>query len=827
MKKLLYVLITACFTIFGLAPGSATAQTSPIVTINQPNGGEQWVIGTAQLISWTSDQQLTKPVAIQLSIDGGSTYQTISDAGSVTGSTWTWNITTPTTGTPPYNDCKIRIISTTDQTVLGTSAAPFALVSASANAYIKVEQPNGVESWVQGTTHLISWVGNLDGGYDIYLNHYNSSNVLDKTYTLATDVSGSSYSWAIDNTLPLGAHYKILITGHTNTAVQDSSDNYFSITNTSSDQSIDVIQPYGGENWLRGTSHLISWTGNLQDKYDIYLVHYDASDVQDNIYTIATDVPASTYKWTIDANRTLGTHYKIKVTPHGNTSVSGVSHSYFSITDTPTDASILVIQPNIAGISWIRGTKHLISWTGNLNENYDILLRHYNSSNVLDTTYTIATNVPPSTHAWTIDSNRVLGSHYRILIRGHIHNSIADSSDNYFSIVDLYAGASIKVIQPNVSGISWLRGSTHLISWVGQLHENYNIYLVHYNSSNVQDKIYTIATNVPPSTHGWDIPSNIPLGTHYKVKINGYIHTNINALSENYFSITDVSPDATIRIIQPNGGESWAPGTAHLISWTGNLNENYDIYLYHYNTSNVEDNIYTIATNVPPSTTAWTIPSDMTLGTHYKVVITGHTHTDIADTSDNYFSITNASPGDYITIYQPDGGESWAAGTAHLISWTGNLSDDYNIYLRHYDAGNNLDTTYTIATNVPPSTYAWSIASNRAAGAHYRILITGYTHSSVADSSASYFSITDTPKVITYPNPSTNYVTVQVNRPQSDVNYLVTVYNRYGIRIWNSFLNTATSTELRFSTYDLPDGIYFMILTGGPQAISKTFIVQH
>ena len=166
--------------------------------------------------------------------NGSDSYPTIL-APSVSGSTWTWDILSTQATIATY---RIRIVRASDGTLLGTDAAShndFAITAYPANAFVLVIQPNGGENWERGSTKLISWTSNLGSEtYDISLKHYNSSNVVDHTYPIATNVAAGGYAWTIDKdinnvTIPAVGNYKILIEGHVHTAVNDLSDAYFNI----------------------------------------------------------------------------------------------------------------------------------------------------------------------------------------------------------------------------------------------------------------------------------------------------------------------------------------------------------------------------------------------------------------------------------------------------------------------------------------------------------------------------------------------------------------------------------------------------------------------
>jgi len=50
---------------------------SPSLTVTSPNGGEAWGVATTTRVTWTSNLSSSEPLAIELSLDGGATYQIV------------------------------------------------------------------------------------------------------------------------------------------------------------------------------------------------------------------------------------------------------------------------------------------------------------------------------------------------------------------------------------------------------------------------------------------------------------------------------------------------------------------------------------------------------------------------------------------------------------------------------------------------------------------------------------------------------------------------------------------------------------------------------
>jgi hypothetical protein len=91
------------------------------VTVTAPDGGEHWVVGTSQNITWTN--QNVANVKIEISIDNGTTWTTI--AASVSAALGTYAYTVPNT---PSGLCLVRISDVTNASINDASNGTFTLV---------------------------------------------------------------------------------------------------------------------------------------------------------------------------------------------------------------------------------------------------------------------------------------------------------------------------------------------------------------------------------------------------------------------------------------------------------------------------------------------------------------------------------------------------------------------------------------------------------------------------------------------------------------------------------------------------------------------------
>jgi hypothetical protein len=132
----------ATFRITGAPPGAS-------LTVTAPKGGEQLAIDSKYTIKWTS-QQVTDPVRIRCSWDGGENYSIIAKKTPNSGS-YTWNVPNN-----PSTNCRIRLSAVnTDGLPVGISDNTFTI--GDANPTITLTSPKGGESWDAGSTHKVTW----------------------------------------------------------------------------------------------------------------------------------------------------------------------------------------------------------------------------------------------------------------------------------------------------------------------------------------------------------------------------------------------------------------------------------------------------------------------------------------------------------------------------------------------------------------------------------------------------------------------------------------------------------------------------------------------
>lgn len=162
--------------------------TAPSITVIQPNGGENWLVGSEQEIKWTSTD-FTDPVRIEYSIDGNASHLDVVSSTENDGS-YIWVV--PNT---PSTNCVVIVSDATDGQPFDISDAIFT-ISAAADPTITVTAPNGGENLQAGSEYDIQWTSsNFNDPVRIDLFYDNNA-----WMGVASNIPNSgSYMWTVPN----------------------------------------------------------------------------------------------------------------------------------------------------------------------------------------------------------------------------------------------------------------------------------------------------------------------------------------------------------------------------------------------------------------------------------------------------------------------------------------------------------------------------------------------------------------------------------------------------------------------------------------------------
>ncbi len=117
---------------------------------------------------------------------------------------------------------------------------------------------------------------------------------------------------------------------------------------------ITVTSPNGGEVWSPGSTQSITWDENISSNY-VNIKLYRSSDSSGS-YTFYQTISNATsndgsHNWGIDSTLSESYYYKIRIEDYNNTSDYDESDAYFSLSSTPSSATLFT-QSGDQGNQW-------------------------------------------------------------------------------------------------------------------------------------------------------------------------------------------------------------------------------------------------------------------------------------------------------------------------------------------------------------------------------------------------------------------------------------------------------------------------------------------
>jgi len=672
----------------------------PTVTITAPNGNETLYATGTYNITWTTHGAVSDALTLEYSTNSGSTWNPIASNEPNDGLyTWTVvNVDSPST--------ILRITDAGRPVVTDNSDAPFTIKSPT----ITITSPNGGEELVVGTEAQINWAseGRNEGAIRDNLTIQYTINGTTWLDIAVSESNDGSYLWIVPDSVSATCKVKIFDASR-NTTVGVSAAN-FNITLPY----IQVLAPNGGEAWVIGTQHEITWRGVGTISNNLTL-EYSKDNFLNSTPIVTGEANDGTYTWTVPDD--YNNNVKVRVTDGDRVDVKDASDSAFSIAN-PT---IRVTVPNGGELFTVGDTEN-ITWevVGALSNDLKI---EYSKNNFASAGVSIAAHAPnTSPYSWQVPSD--LSATVRIRITDNNRSATFDKSDADFTILPMPV---LTLTAPN-GGEVWRVGTAKDITWTDNGGKISNNLTIQYstNGGSTWSSITTGAANTGKYT--WTVPDSVSVTC--LVKITDASRPTTTVTSAEAFRISD----PLITITSPNGNEVWAVGDRAPVSWTTDGAVS-DSLVLEFSPDN-GGTYYFVATVTNSGLYNWTIPDYITSNALFRIKDANRNAT--VDVSDHSF-IINASP--TITVLAPSGGETYVLGDSVNITWewTG-LSISNNIVIDISNDG--FITSQNIVRGVANNgAYQWLLSGDTLTGANLKVRITDGNRTTIKDTTDGYFRI--------------------------------------------------------------------------------------
>ena len=400
-------------------------------------------------------------------------------------------------------------------------------------------------------------------------------------------------------------------------------------------QSIEVVTPNGGENWVVGNKYPIhwNWTGNISS------VRIDYSPDGGNNWILVTSSTPNDgdYLWTIP--NTVSSNCFVKISSISNPSIYDISDGSFSI----IRPSIDVKKPNGGEILRI-GEYYPIHW--NWTGQFSNVKIEYSTDGGSSWNTIVSSTSNDGEHIWQVPNNPSNNCLIKITNTGD--PECFDISNNPFTIAE----NTITVLEPN-GGEAYIIGQIYPIYW--DWNGSFSNVKIEYSIDGGNTWNIVVASTPNDGSYSWTIP-NTPSNT-CKIKITNASDPNCYDISDQNFTILTTG----IEVVTPNGGEIYTVGDACPIHWNwigtiSNVKIEYSIdggATWNLITGSVQNE----------GCYLWTIPNIPT--NECRIKITNVSDPNSFDISDANFIVKRPS----FYIFDPDSGKELFAGETYPIHW--------------------------------------------------------------------------------------------------------------------------------------------------------------
>jgi len=375
----------------------------PRLWVEQPNGGEVWVVGERYEVQWGS-LDFEGWVRIEYSVDGGRSWNVVVDSTEADG-VYLWEI--PDT---PSDSCLVRVTDATDGNPGDISDSYFSIV----RPWIQVERPNGKEKWVVGSRQEIRWEARyLNGGVRI---EYSVDGGRNWSVIVDSTENDGVYEWEVPDTPSDSCLIRIMDAADGNPV--DVCEEFFSIVRPW----VQVKRPNGGEKWVVGNREEIQW----ETKYMLggwVRIEYSADGGRSWSVVVDSTEDDGEYEWQVTS--TPSDSCLIRVMDAADGDPMDVSDGYFSI----VQPWVRVESPN-GGEKWVVGSRHEIRWEGRYLSGWVQI--EYSIDGGREWSVVVDSTEDDGVYEWKVPgtpSDRCL---IRVVDRGNGHS--VDESDRYFWI---------------------------------------------------------------------------------------------------------------------------------------------------------------------------------------------------------------------------------------------------------------------------------------------------------------------------------------------------------------------------------------------------------
>jgi len=682
---------------------------------------------------------------------------------------------------------------------------------------VSLTSPNGGEILEAGGQCFISWTAR--DNYELSDNPINLLVSVDGGGTFPriiaeAEANDSSFTWNIPVSLnSREVRFKVEATDKAGLKGSGMSGSNLSIVPAD----LALTSPAGGEMWQGGTIQEIAWTSVLPEGTVTLNYSTDGGKTYPNL--IAQDqVNDGSFGWTLPALNSQSVRVQIRVESAQITETA--NHTDFTIDSSPPGVQL---QSFNGGDSLEAGGMYAIQWT--VTDNFGLVENPITLSYSTDGGRTfphilVDEGANDSSFVWTtptyLDCQKVK---LKIEVVDQVGFKRSTYSASSFAVMPV----KIDIVSPD-GGEVWRGMTTQPIAWTSNFTSG--LVTLKYSTDGGVTYPHLIASGLENrvGSYEWEVPqvNEESVRVQADLRLQNLSHD----MSSGNFEIRRHAPE--VRIVYPNGGETWEANSVNRIIWTAR--DDYfglitDPIAIHYSTDGGKTFPHTIATReINDSTHIWTTPRTLN-SPNVRIKVEALNVRDVSgyDTNDEDMGILNPPP---VLFQVPDS----------------SFDNKYALYfpLNPYVKDNNdkLVTLMWSAWSSEPAVevlinndnkWCTILARNWAGEADVVITVTDPYGDADSDTmhvvvhgqtDVEVLSETAIPETFVlhqnYPNPFNPETTISYGLPEAS-EVIITIFDSNGRKINDLFegkKETGVHT-LRWNALDVPSGVYFIRMHTG------------
>jgi hypothetical protein len=388
---------------------------------------------------------------------------------------------------------------------------------------LSILSPNGGESWTAGESHNITWSSSgTVGSVNI---DYSANNGASWTSIVRSTDNDGIHPWTVPNTPSSTCVMRVQDVSGSPTGTSSS---IFTILSDGSEIVSAPTTPTGPATGSLAVSYAFSTGGATSTLSHPVRYKFDWGDGTDSGW-LAQGTTSASHAWS--ATGAFNVRAVAECATHNDILSTWSAAHAFTIANNMT-----LTSPN-GGERWMLKKIMNITWTPGSYKGTVSLVLYKGTAKVGN----IATGLSAAagTYAWSVGqyggSRAGSGTTYRITVISS-DGKLSDSSDASFSLIN---PSQLQVTSPN-GGESWVKGSTHTITWNSGTYTG-KVKLSIYNKS---ARIGEIVTGILATQHSysWKVGAygtgTAPAGTMYAIRVEDLGRTQSD-YSDAYFSITN------------------------------------------------------------------------------------------------------------------------------------------------------------------------------------------------------------------------------------------------------------------------------------------------